>query len=334
MDLAGAPQQVVAPGPISPHSQPVAALANLDPVMDDAAVRAAIVAAESQGIDPMELPLEAAIQSVTPQAPAPAPVAQPVPQMPMEVPPKFLTPDGVVDVEKIKTSTTQLDEAILKKEEALAKAKSVEDYMRDYKDKENKFRNLPNLDRLAAQTPPPSMAPLPQQPDQMSTQQLEALIRNDYQVDPVMTTTRLIDIAIQKALEPVKAREQDDVIRKNVESLATQDGRVLHPQVFAAITTKLKETPELWRLPNPHRAAWLEVKEEMRLGEPSRAPAQPSRPLSPVLGGGTPPSTPSQTSVTPQTVISNLDRLNLKDKSQEEMGDAAIRAILAGGRGF
>lgn len=330
MDIAGAPQAVVAPGPINPHSQPVAALANLDPVMDDAAVRAAIVAAESQGIDPMELPIEAASQ-----APAFAPVAQPVPQMPLEIPPKFLTPDGVVDVEKIKTSTTQLDEAIQKKEEALAKAKSVDDYMRDYKDKENKFRNLPNLDRLVSQAPSSPVAPLPQQPEQMSTQQLEALIRNDYQADPIMTTTRLIDIAIQKALEPVKAREQDDVIRKNVEGLATQDARVLDPQVFAAITSKLRATPQLWSLPNPHRAAWLEVKEEMRLGEPSRTQAQPSRSLSPVLGGGTPPSTPSsQASATPQNIVSNLDRLNLKDKSQEELGDAAIRAILAGGRRF
>lgn len=328
MDLADAPQKVVPTGPVQGRISQVAALTDLDQPLDDAAVRAAIVQAENQGIDPMALPMEAIAQSFQAVAPTPE-VAPPVQQAPKEtVPQKFLTPDGVVDVEKIQTSTRQLDEAIQKKEEAQATAKSVEDYMREYREKENKFRNLPNLDRLSAQVPPPQ-APLPTNPAQMSNQQLEAMIRNDYIADPVMTTTRLIDIAIQRALEPVKAKEQDDVIRNNVESLAAQDSRVLQPQLFSAITQKLKDTPQLWNLPNPHRAAWLEVKEELRLGEPQKAQAQPSRPLSPVLGGGTPPSTPSsQSPATAQTIISNLDKLDLKDRRQEELGDAAIRAML------
>lgn len=333
MDMADSPQRTVAPSaPGQGRISQVATLTDLDQPLDDAAVRAAIVQAEAQGIDPMDLPMEALANPPQVVVP-PVTVAQPsLVQQPLnvEVPPKFLKTDGTADVEKIQTSTRQLDEAIQKKEEAIAAAKSIDDYMRDYRERENKFRNLPNMDRLAAQTPPPA-APLPINPEQMTNQQLEEMIRRDYQADPIITTTRLIDIAIQKALEPSKLREQDDVVRKNVESLAARDPQVLDPRVFSAITEKLKSTPQLWSLPNPHRAAWLEVKEELRLGEPQRVQAQPSRPLSPVLGGGTPPSGPSsQAPTTPHNVVSNLDKLDLKDRHQEEMGDAAIRAILSG----
>lgn len=332
MDMIDSPQRTVPPpAPGQGRNSQVAALTDLDQPLDDAAVRAAIVQAESQGIDPMALPMEA-ILNPAPVSATPPEVAPPAFMAPKEiVPEKFLKPDGSADVEKIQASTRRLDEEIQKKEEALATAKSIDDYIKDYRERENRFKNLPNLDRLAAQNAPPA-APLPINPEQMTTQQLEALIRQDYQADPIMTTTRLIDIAIQKALEPSRAKEQDDVIRKNVESLATQDVRVLDPQVFSAITEKLRSTPQLWHLPNPHRAAWLEVKEELRLGEPSKAQAQPSRLLSPVLGGGTPPSGPSsQPPVTAHTIVSNLDKLDLKDRRQEEMGDAAIRAML--GRG-
>lgn len=323
MDIIDMPQNTVPQGPIQPHSQPVAALENLDPVMDDAAVRQAIVSAEAQGIDPLSLKIEDMAQV---QAPAPAPQMD---HLRVEVPQKFLRPDGVADVEKIQASTKQLDEAIQNKEQKINK--TVDDYMAEYRAKETKFKNLPNPARLAAELP--QQQPPIQTPDVsgMTTRELEEIIRRDYQQDPVMTTTRLIELAVQKHFEPLRAEKQEDTIRKNIDAIAAKDSRVLDPQVFAAINVKLKENPKLWGLDNPHQIAWLQVKEEMRLGEPTQAQAQPSRPLSPVLGGGTPPSAPSA-SAQPQNIFSSLEKLDLRDRKQEAAGDEAIRALLGGRR--
>jgi hypothetical protein len=51
----------------------------------------------------------------------------------------------------------------------------------------------------------------------------------------------------------------------------------------------LDEEPGMMRLKNPHKAAWNEVKERLRLGEANTSPAQPSN-VTPTLGGGAPPS--------------------------------------------
>lgn len=164
----------------------------------------------------------------------------------------------------------------------------------------------------------------------MTDAELEAAIRQDYNSDPVLTTSRLIEVAIEKRMEPVFRKEKEDSVRSNIAALAQKDARVLNPEVFKAINDKLVSDPDLWKLKNPHKAAWLEVKEELRLGEPGTVHAQPSRMLTPVLGGGTPPSTPSTSAQTPQNVIGNLDKLDLRDRKQEALGDEAIRAFLQG----
>lgn len=332
VDVIDEPQKVVVPqGPIQGKPQPVAALENLDAPLDDAAVRAAIVAAESKGQDPMNLPMEALSQGqVAPTPPVQAEVApvQSVQATP-EVPQKFLKTDGTVDVEKIQASTKSLDEGIQKKETAIQK--TVEDYLREYREKETKFRSLPNPENFSPSAPPPMAPPQTVDVNGMSTQQLEELIRKDFQVDPAMTTVRLIELALEKRLEPIKKREQEEKVRENVQSLAAKDPRVLDPQMFAKINEKLASDPDLWKLKNPHKAAWLEVKEELRLGEPSTVQAQPSK-LSPVLGGGTPPSVPSSVAPTPQNVLANLDKLDLRDRRQEAQADEAIKALLRGHR--
>jgi hypothetical protein len=137
---------------------------------------------------------------------------------------------------------------------------------------------------------------------------------------------------IQKKLQPMEEREKAEATRLNLQALASRDARILREDVFAAVNAKLQSDPDLWRLKNPHKAAWLEVKEEMRLGEPLPVPAQPSR-ASPVLGGGTPPSAPSSSVMSPTDVIANLHKLDLRDKKQEALGDEAIRAQLASSRG-
>ena len=310
---------IIDTAPRAPQPQPVAALANLDPQLDDAAVRQAIANAEANNQNPQTLTIQDLDAAKTQAATVP-------------VPEKFLKPDGTVDVEKLQASTKQLDEAIQKKEEAI---KSVDDYVREYQERENKFRNLPNPDRLAAQvTPAPPAAPFAPQQANLTQAQLEEIVRRDYQADPLVTTTRLIELALEQRFKPIAEREKTDSVRSNIQGLAEKDPRVLRADIFAAINAKIASDPEIASRKNPHKAAWLEVKEEMRLGDPVPGQAQPSRPLSPVLGGGTPPSAPSASvSYNPQDVLSNLNKLDIRDKKQEAMGDAAIRAALMGNRG-
>lgn len=305
-----------------PRSQPVEALQGLLPLMDDAAVRQAIGEAEAKNLDPQSLTLEDFAQGQ---------LRNPTPETSgTEVPQKFLKSDGAVDVEKIQASTKQLDEAIKTKETAITK--TVDDYMREYQERETKFRTMPNPDRLATQlvsSPPPSSSP---PPEIAAPQNFEEVVRRDYALDPLGTTTRLLDLMIQKKLQPMEEREKAEATRLNLQALASRDARILREDVFAAVNAKLQSDPDLWRLKNPHKAAWLEVKEEMRLGEPSSVPAQPSR-ASPVLSGGTPPSAPSSSVMSPTDVIANLHKLDLRDKKQEALGDEAIRAQLASSRG-
>lgn len=311
-------------GPIVPQAQPVGVLADLDPQLDDNAVRQALAAAEANNQDPMTVTMGDLAQVKTPQEPAKA--EQPSqPKIPADIPEKFLKPDGEVDVEKLQTSTRQLDEAIQKKEEVF---KSVEDLWNHYKDSQKKFGGMPNVDQIAAKLPALIQQPqTPPAPQQMSDQQLREFIRRDYEADPIATTAQLIEIAIQKKLQPFEEREKDSAVRENIRQLAAKDVRVL--QHYDAITNKLNSDPDLWRLKNPHKAAWLEVKEELRLGEPQTAPAQPSRAPAPILGGGTPPSTPSSSVPPTQNVLANLDRIDLRDKRQEAMADEAIRQFLS-----
>jgi hypothetical protein len=276
--------------------------------MDDNAVRQAIANAEANNLDPQTITMDDLAQGSIPRA---------------EVPQKFLKPDGTADVDKIQTSTRQLDEALQKKEEAVNK--TVDDYMREYKEKEAKFRNLPNPERLAAslpvQAPPPQEVP----------QNFEEIVRRDYAVDSLGTMTRILELMIQKKFAPIEEEKKIESVRGNIQKIAEVDSRILRPDVFAAVKAKLDSDPDYWKLKNPHKAAWLEVKDEMRLGEPSQVQAQPSRP-SPVLGGGTPPSVPSSTvQASPQNILQSLHQIDLRDKKQEALGDEAVRAALAAG---
>lgn len=317
----------IVPGPViiepatnrqAGQSQPIQALANLDAPLDDAQVRAAIAAAEANNQDPQTLKLEELAQ-----APATNPPPAVVPPAPTEVPPKFLKPDGGVDVEKIQASTKQLDEAIQNREPAPAQ-KTVDDYLKEYQEKEKLFHNtVPK-----AQLPPTQTAQLPPE-----IPGYEDIVRRDYAIDPLGTTTKLFDLMLQNKFKPIEERERMEATRGNLQALAAKDPRILREDVFAKVNEKLQNDPDLWRLKNPHKAAFLEVKEEMRLGDPPvGSQAQPSRPLSPVLGGGTPPSTPSSQVPSQQIGLASLDALDLRDKKQEAAGDEAIRRALMGNR--
>ena len=257
--------------------------------LDKATVRAATIEAAKQGLDPFNM----TVGDLT------AP-----PQGPVEVPPKFKKPTGEVDVEKLKTSTERLDEAIEKKTEEI---RSIEDYVKAYKEKEVKLRGelgpkLAGLRQEAASISPPQV-PVQQVP--MDPMAIRARIEADFERDKVGTIADLVDIIVaqrmstaiaptKEYLEQMRIDKQDQQLRNNLQALADKDPRVLNPKVFAAITAKLDADPDLWKLQNPHKAAWLDVKDELRLGDaPTGVSAQPSRVASPILGGGTPPPAPS-----------------------------------------
>ena len=292
----------------------------------EAEVKAAIDAAEKKGDDFLSVKIGDLGTSQSPQ------------NAPTEVPEKFKTPTGEVDVEKLKASTRQLDEAIEKKEAAVEK--TVDDYLQAYREKEAKLRNMPNPDKLAeglktAPPPPPPHFPSgPPVPEDQAMAQLNA----DFQRDPLGTLGRLTDIMVERRLAeklaPVeqdisqtRKEREDNRIRQNLKEIAAKDPRVMAPTVFAAINAKLDSDPDYWKLKNPHKAAWLEVKEEMRLGEFSQTPAQPSRLPSPILGGGTPPPPQSSASSGPlnyQVLTSALGQVG-KDPKQMEALEKAMK---------
>lgn len=311
-----------------PAPKPPADFTNV-PALSDADVRRAIAEAEKAGIDPNALTVTemADLQKETPVKAAesarisPDQVFNPN-AVKLEVPDQFRGKDGEADVEKIKDSTRQLDEAIQKKEEKIEK--SVEDYLKEYKEKQTKFRNLPNPEKFAERL----KAQEPAAPSGLTDQQLREMILNDYRVDPLGTTTQLIEAAIARHIEPFQEEKRERALRMNVESLAKDDPRILNDKVYAAINAELEANPRLWQLDNPHRAAWLEVKERLRLGEaPRGTQAQSSRPPSPVLGAGAPPSAPSTSDYrgAPKTVLETLD---IRDRKQEALGDEMLRKAL------
>jgi len=287
----------------------------------EAQIKAASDAAQARGEDPSKLPIGV--------------LAQDVPN----VPKKFVQPTGEVDVEKLKASTERLNEEIQKKEAA---QKSVEDYLQAQK----KFRDMPNAEKLAQanmrQAIPPA-APIIQEvaPPALTRAQIEAQINADIQANPAATVANLIDIMfeqkfgqkikpLEEGIQSTLQRERDDAVRANLKALADKDPRILNQEVFDAVNAKLASDPELWKLKNPHKAAWLEVKDEMRLGDvPQGTSAQPSRPLSPILGGGTPPPPMSSASgvVNYDSVSMALGQANLKDKSQADNLEKAVKAL-------
>lgn len=269
------------PEPPQPGTQPA-----FQPVpqLDEATVRAAVMAAEASGEDPTKVRIRDMAQAPAQSEPKP-----------VEVPEKFKKPNGEVDVEKLNASTKQIDEAIQKKQDDLQDVgKFVEEQLRAYKEKERQLRTMPNPSRIAAQVAPPPPAPVT--PQEVSNEQLEAMINQDIRNNPARTIAELVQAAIRRELEPINEDKRDGRIRNNLKELAEQDPRVI--QNIAAINAKLDESPELRNLKNPYKSAWLEVREDLRLGGLTQAPTQPSNAVAPVLGGGTPPPAPSSLSGT------------------------------------
>lgn len=339
----------VAPGP-KPFSVPTV---NVD-LSQESAIRAIANAAESAGDQTgdsvVTVPEKGVAQTPSVQATLPnpnalvAPVATqalapetPTPQVqlaPPGTPEKFLKPDGTVDEEKLLASSKQLDAALEQK------TLTVEEMVAQYKDKENKLRNLPNpnnpesVARFAqaqVQAPPP-MQPQVQMPHaQLTPDQatLQAQIMADLNRDPIGTIVDIVKSVTSTENKPlhefvtsIKEQQKDQGMKNNLMQLVKEDPRVANPAVYQAVLSEIESDPGYRQLKNPYKAAWNEVKARLRLGD-TQTPAQPSKTASPILGGGTPPPVPSMAgSYSPQTIGAAIGQA----KGKDEM--AAIEAEL------
>lgn len=216
-----------------------------------------------------------------------------------DVPAKFLNSDGTVDVEKLQASSKQLDTALAEKE------LTVDEMVAQYKEKENKLRNLPNPNNpeSIARFAQTQAAPQPiqvQNPQPMaSPDTLQAQILADLQRDPVGTIVDLVKAVNSTENRPLhefvgtlKERQKDEGMKNSLIQLVKEDPRVANPQIYQAVLAEMDADPGYHRLRNPYKAAWNEVKARMRLGD-AQIPAQPSKTASPILGGGSPPPVPS-----------------------------------------
>jgi hypothetical protein len=315
--LPAEPELVLTPQP-APASQPS---------LDDSAVRAAMLQADSGG--------SSAVEPLPTQAPVETP-------KPLEVPEKFKKPDGTVDVEKLQASTRQLDEALKVKEKTIDEV--VQESLRDYREKENAFRNRPNPEKLKASLEVPVEKPLtPPLPTlNLSDNQIVQKIQQDLQSDPVGTIVDLVRVISKQETEPLqkyvseqteaqRIAQKEAVIKQSLADIANRDRRILDPQIFEAVKAELNSDPDYWNLKNPYKAAWNEVKERLRLGEP-QVQAQPSKGLSPILGGGTPPPAPSVSgAVTPRNVQAAISEAR-SAKELDALGQA-LRQLLSQNQG-
>lgn len=331
----------VAPGP-TPFAVPTL---NVD-LSQEAAVRAIANAAESSGADVVPVPDNPGTQTPTVQpaqaqptpAPAPAvppsqPASAPAQTPSVDVPAKFLKPDGTVDVEKLQASTEQLRTGIEQKE------LTIEQMVAQYREAEKEFRNLPSspqqvarvAQQIAAQAPPQGApVPSPAAPDPTSVQ---AQLMQDLQRDPVGTIVDIVKAVhatetkpLQEFVTTLKEQQRDEHMKQALRDLAKTDPRVAHPTIYPHVIQVLKEDPGLFQSKNPYKAAWNEVKERLHLGEVQTA--QPSKTASPILGGGSPPPVPSTTGSPASSTLHGAVN-QMKTKDEISLVEAELRKLAA-----
>jgi ribosomal protein S15P/S13E len=336
-------QTVTAPPPGDPPPFK-SAVEDLAKPLDDAAVRNAVMAAEAAGEDvvsignggtPLPVGMTNTRPSLLPQTPPVTPT--PAPARTPETTQRFMKPDGTVDVEKLKASSEQLDQALQQKQEGLQQVPlTPEQMLTAYKEKERLYRSLPNPEKIAnaagvqpvVQPPqPPVQAPIPNAmpPATVSPEQYRAQIQADLQANPVDTIIDLIKAVTLNSNEPllkiardIEENKKDDATRRNLAQIATEDPRI--GQYYQEVLKVFDEEPAFLNAKNPHRAAWNEVKARMRLGELNQ-PTQPSRTASPILGGGTPPPVPStQQSLNP----SNLHQAMKQARTSQDLAAVEV----------
>lgn len=315
--------------PVAPGTAPFRVQTLPVDVSQEAQIRAIANAAESSGEEVVDVPQKDAAQTPAPapvQAPTPfgMPQAQPTPppaaqMIPTDTPAKFLKPDGTVDVEKLQASSKQLDTALQEK------VLSVEEMVAQYKAKEATFRNLPRqpeqVARFAQTITPAPQVQMPVVVAPSDTMAMQAQLIADLNRDPIGTIVDLVKAVNSNENKPlhefvsgIKDQQRDEGVKNSLAEIARQDPRIAHPQVYPHVLAELESDPNYFKLKNPYKAAWNEVKERLRLGD-SQTPAQPSKTASPILGGGSPPPVPSTTGTpAPATLQGAIGQMKTKDE--------------------
>jgi len=251
------------------------------------------------------------------------------------VPTKFLKPDGTVDEEKLKASSEQLGKAIEQKK------LSIDELAAKYKEQEKQFVELGRKAKELQQTPPnpePQVSVINQNlpPDQIR-QQLLAL----QQTDPIAFAVEIARAVAQKEAREIAApalevtaslaeRERDSAMRSNLLALAEKDSRVQDGVLYAELINELKSDPAYFRLKNPVKSAWNEVKERLHLGEPQNGSAQPSPASGPILGRGAPPPVSSLPQpMSPATIQERINdpRLNPFSEEGKQMENQLLKQL-------
>lgn len=269
-----------------------------------------------------------------PQAP-PVVTQQPVQTTP-EVPAKFQKPDGTVDEEKLKTSSQQLEQAVEKRQ------KSIDEMVAEYKANEEKLRQTGqeanNLKKaLQSQISEPSQ-PVSQIPQNLPPDQLQAQLLRNFQNDPLGVIAEISRVVSQKeaaeiarpalqASEAFQEQQRDRSMRQNLLALAEQDGRIQDPNLYNELINELNSDPGYRNLKNPLKSAWNEVKDRLRLGEPTGS-AQPGQASGPILGRGVPPSVSSLPQpMSPDRVQDAVRTVNPFSEDGKKMEEALLKQL-------
>lgn len=281
-------------------------------------------------MDDLDKPAQnAAPQGQPPSVPSVAKVES-AKEIPAQMPAKFLKPDGTVDEEKLKASSEQLGKAIEQKQ------KTIDEMLAEYKEKEKQFTELGHKTKELQSTSPNPVSEPPMLSPQfagLTADQIRAQLLALNAQDPIAFAVEIARAVSRKEATDVALpalqvagrlaeQERDSDMRKNLLSLAERDSRVQEPALYAELINELNSDPAYFRLKNPIKNAWNEVKERLRLGEPTGS-AQPSQASSPTLGRGVPPSVSSfATPMTPQSLNTQVSSLNPFSPEGKKMEDA------------
>ena len=283
--------------------------------------------------------LDEPVKQAAPQGQPPAQSVPPAAVPVAEAPKKFLRPDGTVDEEKLKTSSEQFGKAIEQKQ------KTVDEMLAEYRDKEKQFTELGTKAKQLKETQAPSPASdtqqaFPQVNPNQSPEQIRAQLLQLQQDDPIGFAVEIAKVVARKEAQEIALpalqvtarlaeQERDSTMRQNLVQLAEKDSRVQDPALYAELITELNSDPAYFRLKNPVKSAWNEVKERLRLGEPQGS-AQSSQTPGPTLGRGAPPSVSSLPQpMSQQTVRDRIydSKLNPSSAEGKQLEESMLRQL-------
>jgi len=256
------------------------------------------------------------------QAPATPPTPPTMPEQPVEqapvtteatkveVPEKFKTPDGQIDVAKVEKSYVNAEETLAK---YLAKEKELKRAMNEVRQKENAYLN------------PPATAPTPIPVNTNFAQQLEADVQREG-LGPVLTKlfTASQEAAYEKAraeIEGIKSVTAEQTTKAQIEAIGKNDPWVYSEQGLNTLTSILNNQPYLWQANDPYKAAYLFHK-GMNVASQTApqvlTPTPQVRPSAPVPTGlaAVPSNNPTVRLDSREAIDSHLKKLNPAQQSE------------------